>query len=205
MYGADLQWHEYLVHLPTANRQTTGGSETGWDRNVDWIRLDPLGDSKAGDQIDIDYVAFFSTREAAEDFRGKSIPDGFTMLRPGAHVFHLGDRLVFREPWEKLEGMRAVGAIRVHTNAAGGAYFTSVEVEQVGVLRGILNVVELNGQALTVTLHTDPGGVYVYNEEAYFEHVKGVRLYFQSQLTGEIHGEYSTLPADDGEDSEDPG
>ena len=455
----DLQWHEYLVHIPTANRQTTGSSETGWDRNVDWIRLDPLGDSKAGDQIDIDYAAFFSTREAAEDFRGKSIPDGFTMLRPGAHVFHLGDRLVFREPWEKLEGMRAVGvgyvgregsaagtiagrhdcdyfidgrteieltrdyyqfwqvytaidntvcvqvpteqlrffntgaglfqgvtpevkgdytvyevrnnaktnelielsaivnstgtvpvwtigsdktrysgqtfyfysdvtaeenlvtltadttaashadyalsgslytatmnlatgepadnripaayagvvmgpsgastdeegrfilapqplvggttvryllcyngitairetkiapataptetvtytgdlggeetaeaipvtvgAIRVHTNAAG-AHFTSVEVEQVGVLRGILNVVELNGQALTVTLHTDPGGVYVYNEEAYFEHVKGVRLYFQSQLTGEIHGEYSTLPADDGEDGEDP-
>ena len=97
-----------------------------------------------------------------------------------------------------------VGAIRVHTNAAGGAHFTSVEVEQVGVLRGILNVVELNGQELTVTLHTDPGGVYVYNEEAYFEHVKGVRLYFQSQLTGEIHGEYSTLPADDGEDGEDP-
>ena len=96
-----------------------------------------------------------------------------------------------------------VGAIRANTNAAGGARFTYVEVEQVGVLQGILNVAELNGRELTVRLHVEPGGEYAYNEEVFTEQIKDVRLYFQSQLTGETHGTYSLNPQEtEGEQEE---
>ena len=468
----DTEWHEYIVNIPESNVATANAiknanlTSTAWTGNINWIRLDAMGDDegkgmKSGDQIQIDYMAFFPTQAEAEEFRKVWVPDGLTLLDPGTHTFHLGDRLVFREPWEKIEGMRAVGvgylgregsaagtiagrhdcdyyidgrtdieltrdyyqfwqvytaienkvcvqvpteqlkyfntdiglfkgvtpevsgdytvyevrnnaktnelieltaavksantvpvwtigadmtrysgqnfyfytdvtaeenlitltadtgtaghadyalsgslytatmnlatgeiadnripaayagvimgpsgastdeegkftlapqtlvggttvrylisyngvtairetriapasaptetvtytgslgseetaaaipvtvgAIRAHTNAVGGARFTSVEVEQVGVLQGILNVVELNGKELTVKLNTEPGGVYVFNEEVYFEHIKGVRLYFQSQLTGEIHGDYSTLPEDNEQAGEDSG
>ncbi len=103
---SDSQWHTYLVNIPEENVRTANAykganlSETCWKGKVDWIRLDPMwkqgdGGMTSGDGIQIDYVAFFSTEEAAKAFRDEE-RSGDTCLAPGNYLFHLGDALTFR-------------------------------------------------------------------------------------------------------------
>ena len=74
----DSAWHTYIINVPQENVRTANAykgaslTESCWKGKVDWIRLDPMwnesSESKNGDQIQIDYVAFFPTEEAAELF-----------------------------------------------------------------------------------------------------------------------------------------
>jgi F5/8 type C domain. len=86
--GADGEWHTYIVYIPDANVATVNAykdpqyaiTEPYWAGTVDWIRIDPMwqegddgndagGSMNDGDQIKIDYIAFFSSEEAAKAFR----------------------------------------------------------------------------------------------------------------------------------------
>ena len=88
--GTDGEWHTYIVYIPDANVATVNAykdpqyaiTEPYWEGTVDWIRLDPMwqegddgndagGSMNDGDQIMIDYVAFFSSEEAAKAFRSE--------------------------------------------------------------------------------------------------------------------------------------
>ena len=90
----DTQWHEYIINIPEENKKTTGRTTTFWNKRIEWIRLDPMdgadGQSiSAGDQIQIDYVAFYPTKAAAENSLG-------SVLAPGTYTFHYGDKLTFK-------------------------------------------------------------------------------------------------------------
>ncbi|MBQ7719544.1 MAG: hypothetical protein IJT56_03080 [Clostridia bacterium] len=74
------EWMTYIVYLPNANIYTstnikgTALDAWNWQGMCDGIRLDPMwqgadGDMVDGDTIQIDYIAFFETKEAAENFR----------------------------------------------------------------------------------------------------------------------------------------
>ena len=74
------EWMTYIVYLPNANIYTstnikgTALDAWNWQGMCDGIRLDPMwqgadGDMADGDTIQIDYIAFFETKEAAENFR----------------------------------------------------------------------------------------------------------------------------------------
>ena len=96
----DTQWHEYCINIPEANKSATGRSSTYWNSRIEWIRLDPMGNSagsdmSSGDQIQIDYVAFFSTEADANAFHNEKRADD-VRLAPGSYFFHLGDALTFR-------------------------------------------------------------------------------------------------------------
>ena len=81
----DSEWHTYIIHIPTENVRTANAvkganlTKTMWNGKVNWIRLDPMwksghGAMTKGEQIQIDYVAFFATREEAEEFRSNPEP-----------------------------------------------------------------------------------------------------------------------------------
>ena len=78
----DTAWHEYLINIPAENVRTANAykganlSSTIWTGKINWIRLDVMennlssgGGVAAGDQIQIDYVAFFPDKTSAEEFR----------------------------------------------------------------------------------------------------------------------------------------
>ncbi|MBQ2546146.1 MAG: discoidin domain-containing protein, partial [Clostridia bacterium] len=88
--GTDGEWHTYIIYIPDENVTTVNAykdpqyaiTEPYWAGTVDWIRLDPMwqegddgndagGSMNDGDQIMIDYVAFFSSEEAAKAFRAE--------------------------------------------------------------------------------------------------------------------------------------
>ncbi|MBO6052577.1 MAG: discoidin domain-containing protein [Clostridia bacterium] len=88
--GTDGEWHTYIIYIPDENVTTVNAykdpqyaiTEPYWAGTVDWIRLDPMwqegddgndagGSMNDGDQIMIDYVAFFSSEEAAKAFRSE--------------------------------------------------------------------------------------------------------------------------------------
>ena len=80
--ASDGEWHTYLISIPEENVKTANAfkgaelTETYWTGAVNWIRLDPMwiegdGATEDGDQIMIDYIAFFPTKEAAEAFRSE--------------------------------------------------------------------------------------------------------------------------------------
>jgi hypothetical protein len=50
----------------------------------------------------------------------------------------------------------------------------------------------MNGLTMTIEVQVAQGEDYVLNGETYSEHVKDVTLYFQDQVTGEIHGLFSS-------------
>ncbi|MBR5700908.1 MAG: hypothetical protein IKX47_00465, partial [Oscillospiraceae bacterium] len=99
----DSEWHTYLVNIPEANVSTANTykgaslSETVWKGKVNWLRLDPVWDkdssARSGDQIQIDYVAFFSTKAEAEAYHTGTAAGA--ALNAGKHTFHYGDKLVF--------------------------------------------------------------------------------------------------------------
>ncbi len=99
--ASDSEWHTYLIYLPDENIRTANAykgvhlTETDWRGTVDWMRLDPMWNEgntlKQDEQIQIDYVAFFSSKEAAELFREGT--GGETKLAPGTYRFHMGDVL----------------------------------------------------------------------------------------------------------------
>ena len=82
----DTEWHEYVIHIPTANVETANAfkganlSSTSWTGNINWIRLDPManvltsgGGVTEGSQIQIDYIAFFPTEAEARSFVNGSV------------------------------------------------------------------------------------------------------------------------------------
>ena len=79
--STDQQWHEYVTQLPAS-----------WTGTVAWMRLDPLAGCKNGDQIQIDYMAFFPDELSARAFRSGSE----TVNTAGTYTYHLGDQLTFR-------------------------------------------------------------------------------------------------------------
>ncbi|MBQ2546119.1 MAG: hypothetical protein II557_07510, partial [Clostridia bacterium] len=86
--ASDNEWHTYIIYIPDENVKTVNAykdpqyaiTEPYWAGTVDWIRLDPMwqegndgsdsgGSMTSGDEIYIDYIAFFPTEEAAQAFR----------------------------------------------------------------------------------------------------------------------------------------
>ncbi|MCR5681628.1 MAG: hypothetical protein K6G29_04175, partial [Clostridiales bacterium] len=86
--ASDNEWHTYIIYIPDENVKTVNAykdpqyaiSEPYWEGTVEWIRLDPMwqegndgsdsgGSMTSGDEIYIDYIAFFPTEEAAKAFR----------------------------------------------------------------------------------------------------------------------------------------
>ena len=84
----DNEWHTYIIYIPTENVRTVNAykdpvhaiTEPYWEGSVEFIRLDAMwqeGDDGAdsggsmndGDQIMIDYIAFFASEEDAKAFR----------------------------------------------------------------------------------------------------------------------------------------
>ena len=84
----DNEWHTYIIYIPTENVRTVNAykdpqhaiTEPYWEGTVEFIRLDAMwqegddgadsgGSMNAGDQIMIDYIAFFATEEDAKAFR----------------------------------------------------------------------------------------------------------------------------------------
>ncbi len=84
----DDTWYTYLIYVPDENVKTVNAykdpqyaiTEPYWAGTVEYIRLDPLwregddgsdagGNMVGGENIYIDYVAFFPTKEAALAFR----------------------------------------------------------------------------------------------------------------------------------------
>ena len=87
----DGEWHTYLVNIPEENIRTANTykgaklTQTAWSGTVNWLRLDPTwnsgdGDMTSGDQIQIDYVAFFSTESAARSFNGPGDADQYRTI-----------------------------------------------------------------------------------------------------------------------------
>lgn len=84
----DDQWQTIITYIPDANIATVNAykavdplTETYWTGTVDWIRLDPMwsagddgndagGSMVDGQQIYIDYIAFFPTQEEAVAYMG---------------------------------------------------------------------------------------------------------------------------------------
>jgi hypothetical protein len=86
--AGDDEWHTYVVYIPDENVRTVNTykdpqyavSGFYWEGTVDWIRLDPMwqegddgsdsgGSMRPGDEIFIDYIAFFPTEAEAKAFR----------------------------------------------------------------------------------------------------------------------------------------
>jgi len=76
----DTEWHDYIVYIPDANVATVnaykGGNLTStvWKGKVNWLRLDPMemengSTIRNNSRIQIDYVAFFDSKETAKKFR----------------------------------------------------------------------------------------------------------------------------------------
>ena len=93
--SADTDWHTYLIYLPDENIRTAkaikGANLTSsyWTGKANWLRIDPMwksgdGAMAEGDQVLIDYVAFFATEEAADSYRSDGV---------GRGEFHVGDML----------------------------------------------------------------------------------------------------------------
>ena len=85
----------------------------------------------------------------------------------------------------------SLNMVTVDSYSLTGAHFQKVEVEQDGFLGGLINAVEMNGQKVVFTVHAVPGDEYIYNNEAFVEHIQDVNLFFQNQTTKEVHGSYS--------------
>ena len=76
----DTEWHDYIVYIPDANIATVNAykgenlTSTVWNGKVNWLRLDPMemengSTIRNNSRIQIDYVAFFDSKETAEKFR----------------------------------------------------------------------------------------------------------------------------------------
>ena len=97
----DDEWHTFIVYIPDENVRTVNTykdpqyaiSECYWAGTVDWIRLDPMwqegddgsdsgGSMRSGDEILIDYIAFFPTEEEAKAFRAEQDGGNGTAAKP---------------------------------------------------------------------------------------------------------------------------
>ena len=141
----DTQWHEYYINIPEANKQSTGRSTTFWNSSIDWVRLDPMEaatgeEVSKDDQIQIDYVAFFSTEKDAKAFRNGQ-NDAVTRLAPGNYLFHLGDVMTLSTQLTQngeLAGLRPDGIrFNLFTEKNGELLRNSAEayINEVGKLK----------------------------------------------------------------------
>ena len=85
----------------------------------------------------------------------------------------------------------SLNVVSVPSYSLNSAHFEKVALDQDGVLEGVLNTVEMNGQKVVFTVKVDPGLPYVYNNEHFTENITDVTLFFQNQTTKEVHGTYS--------------
>ena len=90
----------------------------------------------------------------------------------------------------------SLGNIKVDTWVPGGARFSNLTVKLGDFNSTAISAVELNGKKLEVSLTVDPGNGYLKTDNngrttTVQEKIVDLRLYFQSTVTGEIHGEYS--------------
>ena len=126
----DTQWHTYLINVPEENVRTVNAfkgetiTQTAWKGRVNWLRIDPIwyqnGTEISGDRIQIDYVAFFQTKEAAEIYLSGT--GAAKVLAPGKHTFHYGDKLTFlpvNTPESTAAALTPVGI--GYLSRAGGA------------------------------------------------------------------------------------
>ncbi|MBO4787561.1 MAG: S-layer homology domain-containing protein [Lachnospiraceae bacterium] len=85
----DTDWHEYIINIPAENVKTANTykganlKSTAWNGKINWIRLDPMENNSSdnavgsGDQILIDYVAFFPDEDSAKAYRNEdAVVDG---------------------------------------------------------------------------------------------------------------------------------
>ncbi len=91
-----------------------------------------------------------------------------------------------------------LGGVELETWTSGGAHFSEVVVSLGDFNSSAINAVEMNGKKLVVEVTVDPGTGYITTDDngdlvTVPENVTGVVLYFQNQLTGEVHGTYSTV------------
>ncbi len=99
----DDTWYTYLIYVPDENVKTVNAykdpqyaiTEPYWAGTVEYIRLDPLwregddgsdagGNMVGGENIYIDYVAFFATKEDALAFRAEDDNYAFPEQGPAA-------------------------------------------------------------------------------------------------------------------------
>lgn len=88
------------------------------------------------------------------------------------------------------------GVLKVASYTDRVAHVDRVEAKQAGMITGGVNGLTMNGKRLHVEVYIAQGEDYVLNGKTYSEHVKDVTLFFKDQLTGELHGVYSSnVPA----------
>ena len=87
-----------------------------------------------------------------------------------------------------------LGNIQVSGWNRTGAHFSDVTVDLSGFDGSLIHAVEMNGKTLNVNVTVDTGNPYIHDGAEYTENVTEVMLYFQNQITGDIHGIYSTAP-----------
>ena len=90
----------------------------------------------------------------------------------------------------------SLGNVKVSSVSPTGAHFSGVSVKLNGFNADAIHVVEMSGKDLTFSVTVDPGQKYIFDGIEYDEHITDVTLYFQSQITGDVHGIYSTTLKD---------
>ena len=152
--STDGQWHTYIIYIPDENVKTVNAykdpqyaiTEPYWAGTVDWIRLDPMwqegndgsdsgGSMSSGDEIAIDYIAFFPTEEAAKAFRSEldsaaessaEIVDSAVEVRSGYRFYSEqpdinGQLLVdVNSDLDEISGYNGEIGVNLHNLASGG-------------------------------------------------------------------------------------
>ena len=90
----------------------------------------------------------------------------------------------------------SLGNVQLSGRDPTAAHFSGVDVKLDGFNSSAARTMEMNGKKLTLTIKVDPGQKYIFDGQEYEEHITDVTLYFQSQITGVIHGVDSTSPKD---------
>ena len=194
-------WNDYVIHIPTQSMKTTGKNESGWKGALRGLRLDPLQGSKNGDQILIDYIAFFPDEKSARAFRSSSVDSSF-----------IGDVLDF---WTELsqtgknKGMVPSGTYYALYN--GSETGTAYNYNNLTYINGSIDM-ELSGKSLGTTVVKRPYYTYkpVFTNEknsikvivpdAYrnqFDLTKGIFASGKYASVSHANGEYTYVIAQD--------
>ena len=158
--GTDDEWHTYIIYIPDENVTTVNAykdpqyaiTEPYWEGTVDWIRLDPMwqegddgndagGSMNDGDQIMIDYIAFFSSEEAAKAFRSE-LDSAYVAPEEPPVVEPVAEEPAAEEPAEEPSVDQTLDQKAEAPNTF-----------DFGILAAVASVVSLGGFALTKKRH----------------------------------------------------